>query len=282
MTMRLALKNSLVLLAFTALLASCNKGNSGDEFSNIRGNNLSRTYNLNWQGLNLSQPVIVTSNLISRSIGATSVFNVLLNNQLIQTHNFNSTLGGYLDFFGFNSTLNSLQNVSQPSLNLSFNYNASSTSQGFMNWFEIFGTRVLNLQNQNQLFFRDWVSVGAGNIAQFTIQNTSAFTQVWDITNVLLPQKLSVVNSINQTVFINDANALKEYIVFNNTGFLIPSYVGKLNNQNLHQSSTVDGIIITHKTLLQQAQRLAQFHFTKSNYRDIVVTTDEVFNEFSM
>jgi hypothetical protein len=59
------------------------------------------------------------------------------------------------------------------------------------------------------------------------------------------------------------------------------SISGKINNQNLHNSVTADYIIITHSSLLYEAQRLAQFHIQRDGYRTVVVTTDQIFQEFS-
>lgn len=150
-----------------------------------------------------------------------------------------------------------------------------------MNWFEVFAQRNLHFQSQNQLLFRDWHSVGAGNIAQFIIQNSTSNTQVWDITNAIYPQRMLVFNSANQTSFSNNADNLKEYVAFNSIGFLTPSSINRINNQNLHQTQQVDGIIITHASFITQAQRLANFHLLQYNYKDVVVTTAQIFNEFS-
>lgn len=253
----------------------------GEEFSNLRGNNTSRNYTLNWQGINLSQPVTIISNLMARSVGSTGSFTVALNNNIIQNHSFNNTIGGYLDFFGFTSTQTSATFTSQPLLNLNFTFNGNANSQGFLNWFEVFATRSLHMQNQNQLLFRDWNSVANNSIAQFTLQNTTTNTQVWDITNKQEPQKMNLSNSLGQSTFINTASVLKEYIAFNATGLLIPNYILKLANQNLHQTQFVDGIIISHPNFITQAQRLANFHFQQYNYKDVVVPTTQIFNEFS-
>jgi len=49
----------------------------------------------------------------------------------------------------------------------------------------------------------------------------------------------------------------------------------------LHSQQAVDYIIVTTTPLVTQAQRLAQFHQVRNNLRYAVVTTDQVFNEFS-
>ena len=252
----------------------------GEEFSNVRGNNTSRNYALNWQNLVVAQPITIVTNLMARSIGNNGNFTVALNNNIVQNHNFNSTIGGYLDFFGFTSTQTSTSFTNQSALNLNFTFNGNANSQGFMNWFEVFATRSLQMQTQNQLLFRDWSSIAPTNTAQFIIQNTTNNTQVWNITNPLEPQKMLVTNNAGQSFFSNNATILKEYVGFNNVGLLTPNSIIKIANQNLHQSQTVDGIIITHPNFITQAQRLANFHLQQYNYKEVVITTNQIFNEF--
>ena len=46
------------------------------------------------------------------------------------------------------------------------------------------------MANAGALFFRDWNSVGNGNIGQFNIKN-GADCQVWDITNQFDPIRIA-------------------------------------------------------------------------------------------
>ena len=62
---------------------------------------------------------------------------------------------------------------------------------------------------------------------------------------------------------------------------MIPTAEGKIANQDLHNASPVDHIIVVHPPFLAQAQRLAQFHQQQNGLRTLVVTTEQVYNEFS-
>jgi hypothetical protein len=73
---------------------------------------------------------------------------------------------------------------------------------------------------------------------------------------------------------------LREYVAFNTDNLLIPVPVGAVANQNLHSGGPVDYIIIVHPPFLSQAQRLAQFHQERNGFRSLVVTTQQVYNEF--
>jgi hypothetical protein len=61
---------------------------------------------------------------------------------------------------------------------------------------------------------------------------------------------------------------------------LNPTVVGKISNEDLHNTSPADLIVVTHPTLIAQAQRLAQLHEQQNGLRTRVVTTEQVYNEF--
>jgi hypothetical protein len=84
--------------------------------------------------------------------------------------------------------------------------------------------------------------------------------------------------------FTDSGNSLKSYLAIDPTAssaFQKPEIVGVVPNQNLHGIAQADMVIITHPDFLSQAQTLAQAHRDKDNMTVEVVTTDQVYNEFS-
>ncbi|NJO25388.1 MAG: hypothetical protein HC867_05865 [Bacteroidia bacterium] len=136
------------------------------------------------------------------------------------------------------------------------------------------------LPGTGQLLFRDWNSV-SNSAGEFVIGNANSTTRIWDVTNPLEPANLQGVFSGNELRFVNDCVRLREYVAFNPTAALLPVSSGRVVNQNLHNSSPADYLIVTDPSLLAQAMRLADFHRQKNSLRTVVVTTDQVFNEFS-
>ena len=254
----------------------------GEEFSTNNGNTLTRSFPVDFTGLISSQPLVLSTSLAGRSVGAASSFAVSVNNQTVQTINIPAVSGYFLDAYANAVAQQNNFSATQSPLTVTFNFNAGiSGAQGWLDWFEIHGRKNLAMNNQSQLFFRDWQSVANNNIASFTINNATANTEVWEITNPLQPEKMSVSFNNNQTGFKNDAARLREYAAFNNTNFLTPAAIGKVDNQDLHQSTKADMIIITHPSLLSEAQRLAAFHLQHDGYAVTVAATDKIFNEFS-
>ncbi len=254
----------------------------GEEFSNTPGNSVNRSFTLNIPNLITTRPVTVTSNVVSRSVGGSSSFDIRLNGQFFPPLSIPPVSGNVLESFGIQVSQTAIVNVTSASLTLNYSYSPGAfNGQGWLNWFEVFAARNLSMQGVAQLIFSDWASVGAGNIAGFTINNATAQTQVWDITNPLSPIQVATNFSGNTVSFNADAARLRTYIAFSGNSYFTPSAVGRTDNQNLHQSATADYLIITHKNLLPQAQRLAAFHQQQNGLRVVVATTELIFNEFA-
>ena len=73
-----------------------------------------------------------------------------------------------------------------------------------------------------------------------------------------------------------------EYIFFDvEREQLHPEYIGEISNQNLHSIAVPDMLIITNSDLINQAERLADYHRQYDGMDVAVVDQELVFNEFS-
>ncbi|MCC7050153.1 MAG: type IX secretion system sortase PorU, partial [Bacteroidia bacterium] len=133
-----------------------------------------------------------------------------------------------------------------------------------------------------QLLFRNFSAVGMGNIAEYNLGNYSPAYSVWDIT---YPTNAAQVNGQvngNFLIFKSANDSIREFISFHkNTGFLKPVFSKKIINQNLHALPQADYLIVTHPKFLQQANELAALHKEVDSLSINVVTTEQVYNEFS-
>lgn len=250
----------------------------GEEFSNNGGKPLSRSHTVNMPNI---QSAAIKAACVARSFGTASRFVVSVNNQQAMQLNIPVTTNGTYDPFAMVAQATSTFSGQSP-LTVRFDYTPGSTgSQGWLDWFEIQAQVDLSMNGIDQLLFRDWNSVGAGRVGAFTIKNATAATQVWDITEPLQPVRMQGTMTGSELRFVNECSRLHEYMVFNNTGFLTPGKIGAVPNQNLHGGAIPRYIIITHPTLLGQAQRLAQYHQQRNNLQTAVVTVNQVYNEFS-
>jgi hypothetical protein len=252
----------------------------GEELSNLPGRTPTRSFGINIADILNGSSLLIQSNCVGRSVGAGSSFDVKINNNSVGQIAITPVGTGQFDLFAQQATSVFSTITSQTNLTVSYTYNPGSVNaQGWINWFELFARRNLSLNGTNQLLFRDWPSVG-NNTGEFVVTNATANTQVWDITDPLNPLKMAGNLIGNQFRFVNNCNRLHEYAAFNPDNLLAPIKEGTIANQNLHNTSPVDYIIVVYAPFLSQAQRLAQFHRQHDGYRSLVVTTQQLFNEF--
>lgn len=265
----------------TINLLSSGKDWFGEEFINAPGKSLTRSFSFSLTGLQLSSPITIISDCIARSVNAASRFEVRFNNQLVQQINIPSTGAGIYDQFAQQARQTTSTTLSQEGLQINYTYVPGSfNSQGWLNWFELHGRKNLTLPASGRLLFRDWNSVG-NTICEYIVSNANSTTQVWDVTDPLSPVNMQGNFSSTELKIKNNGTKLREYIAFNPSNALVPVSSGRILNQNLHNAQPADYLIVTHRTLLSQAERLATFHRQRNNLRVIVVTTDQIFNEFS-
>jgi Peptidase family C25 len=254
----------------------------GEEFSDLPGRTLSKAFSVSIPNLLIAEPLKFATNCVARAAGNNSRFTVSVNNIPVQQHNIPFTNGGIYDNFARSSQIVSDITVAQNNLSIGFLFSPGSINgQGWLDWFEIQARSQLSLNGLAQFTFRDWNSVGVGNRGGFTIRNAGSGVQVWDITEPASPQNMPGTLTGTDFNFVGDCSRLREYACFNGNSFFTPSPIGRINNQDLHNSATADFLVVTHSALLSEAQRLAAYHTQRDNLRCVVVTTDQVFQEFA-
>lgn len=156
----------------------------------------------------------------------------------------------------------------------------NSGATGWMNWVEVNARRHL-IMTGSQMIFRDAQSAGAGNIANYQLTTSSLSTTVWDVTDHYAPKMQSVNASSGMMEWVLPADSAREFVAFETTGFLTPYSRGLVPNQNLHATQPVDYIIISHPMFMAQAQEIAQLHADYDSLTSVIVTPQQIYNEFS-
>ena len=131
--------------------------------------------------------------------------------------------------------------------------------------------------NNEQFTFQFLEDINNGSVNAFSLNN-AANVSVWNVSNIhsissIIPQsnlyKFST-NHLNQFVAFKDENA-----------FIDAKYVGKVANQDIRSLTDINYIIVTHPKYLADAQRLADFRKNHDKINVAVVTTEQVYNDFS-
>jgi len=225
---------------------------------------------------------VVMSGTTGNSSGNT--FNATLNGAAIGTAGkprgiLGSTTG---DYVMSTDTVQAQVACNASSLDVKVNFVSApdGSGVGYMNYIEL-NTRAGLTMLGDQMSFRDWQSVGAGNVANYQLQGATGSTMVWDVTNPQVPVLMNGSLTGSTYSFSQDASRLHEFAAMNDLNLNTPSYIGTVANQNLHGSGQVDLIIVTHPDFLQQANQLAAYHQSHDNMRVIVATPQQIYNEFS-
>lgn len=158
----------------------------------------------------------------------------------------------------------------------------SSVSLGWIN------SVTLNSYNNlvfhgGELQFRNPHVVGEGVVSQFNMTGVSGKEIiVLDVTKPVSPIQVGTVSNLDVLSFSLKTETLQEFVAFEpNSSFPSPTFVSNIENQNLHGLPQTDYVIVSPVEFLNQAKNLAKIH---EDYNDIiptVVTTDQIFNEFS-
>lgn len=130
--------------------------------------------------------------------------------------------------------------------------------------------------------FRDSRNSGIGKICNFTLQvPLNAQPLLWDVSDPQNCFEQTYQSTPSSISFVADAGTLHEYCTSLTADLKTPVFAGKISNQNIHAIQQADYIIITHALFLNEAKRLGNFHQKTDGYTYCVVTTDQIFNEFS-
>lgn len=156
---------------------------------------------------------------------------------------------------------------------------ANASVLAYLDKVELFAKRQLTFFG-NSMNFRTQENVGAGNVNKYVISNANSAIQVWDITNRTAPIIVPGQISGNQYTFLAQADTIREFVAFNSSGYLVPSFVEEVPAQDLHGLGYVSTLIVTHPKFLSHANRLADIHRNDGETVH-VVTTKQVYNEFS-
>ncbi|MEQ9426575.1 MAG: type IX secretion system sortase PorU [Cyclobacteriaceae bacterium] len=245
-----------------------------------------KNYQFDLEGVVPNSAIKVVSAVMAQSFGQTT-FDVGLNGSPLGAQRIDPIPDALYDVKGvdqvdtFNIQASTLSGLNL-GLNVEMKFNRSSTSGtsiGYQNHLILSTVRELKLYG-NQTQFRSLQSISQ-DFSTYTISDAIGTVQVWDITDPQNALAQEFISDQNDVKFGSSSKELKEYVVFSDSEFDAPIFIKSVNNQNLHAISNVDGVIIAPSAFLEAANQLAQFREVNDHLKIAVVTTDQIYNEFS-
>lgn len=248
----------------------------GDVFEST---SLSKNYTFSFANVCTDSLVTVRTVMAGRSSSA-SYFTISSGSH-VDTAVIASTSGYTSDYAKTGSSFLSFFPAS-PSVPVTISYyqNGNAEAMGWLDYVEVSSWRNLTFAG-NQMVFRNPNISGAGNIAEYSVANADNSLQIWDISNPLKPALVEGNLASGSYSFRIPNDSLKQFIAYNGVLFHTPAYVGTVDNQNLHALTQTDYLIVTYPTFRSQAASIGQLHEQKEGYSYLVVSPEEIYNEFS-
>nr|WP_317632873.1 type IX secretion system sortase PorU [uncultured Flavobacterium sp.] len=247
--------------------------------------NINNTQNFNFDLPNLinSEPVRLTS-VVAASSPNPSSFTFSVNNQVITTANLGPVTN---DFYAFERYVDQSFNLNTNSANvsISFNNNGVPSANGYLDYIALDYKKRLEGYDK-QFSFRVKDAANQIGIGSYNFVNASSISKIWDISD---HQEVKTVatNTAASFSFKAQLGEVKEYLAIANNDFYKPIMISnpRVANQNLKGTIFADGdvdyLILTSPDLRSAAERLAQFHKTKSGLNTKVVLVNTIYEEFS-
>ncbi len=170
---------------------------------------------------------------------------------------------------------------SSPVYGVSFFNNGEPGAYGWLDFLQLSGRRSNIFSGKDAEFF-DSESVSPGRVTEFTIISSASDPLIWDVSDPFNIKDIQYARSgeVDKFRFLSDS--LRQFFMFSAGNARSPIIIpGVLPNQDLHSSPAADMIIVTHPVFLSYAEKLAEIHSSDGGLISLVVTPDQIYNEFS-
>ena len=163
------------------------------------------------------------------------------------------------------------------SITATANTSQDPNGKSYLNYIALNFKKVLELRN-GQTAFR---TLDQQSNINYQVSSVASTSKVWDVTT---PYRAFLVSNSNGNTIEFSANQDSlphEFVAFTPEAVnLSPAFIGKVANQNLHGMEVPNLLIVTHFSLLDQANQLATLRRSQGISVEIA-TTSQVYNEFS-
>lgn len=245
---------------------------------------LTTSYNhsFSFPGIITSTPIKINAEFAVRSfIAAGSNLTMKVNGSTFQTKNNVSAVSSYYtNLYAQETSMFGSMNVNSSNLTINTSYTKpQASSVAWLDFITVNASSSLSF-NSGQLDFRNFASVGDAKVSTFKVSASSDLT-VWDVSDPIDVKSQAHTFSSGSLSFNIATPELKEFIAFDGSFFLTPGIEAKITNQNITGNINKEYILVCPPEFKELSQELVEFHASNDNISGVVVTTDEIYNEFS-
>ena len=190
-----------------------------------------------------------------------------------------STTGTYASISEFSTS--SLPLTSSPTYEMKFYNNGEQDAHGWIDYVRFRG-RALTRFSGKTLRFSDAMSVQPGRVTEFTISSTLPSVNVWDISDPFNIKNIGYTKTADIIRFKSNTDSLRTFIAFTNDKAIIPAINPRpVVNQDLHGSGSADMVIVAPPIFHSYAEKLASIHMKNNGMISLIVSPEQIYNEYS-
>ena len=223
----------------------------------------------------------IKTQLAAASTIAASHFSLTFNGQQEKTITV-SAMQPSIYVKGILSTNTHNFNLTHNKIDITLQADLPSDGKAYLNYIEMHIPRQL-IMSGDAMYFRTKANIGSGKDNCYTLQNASPDVHIWNITHLDSIYRVPGIYSNNTVKFIGSTDELQQYVAVRTSSsqFNTPEFVGHINPQNLHALKNIEYVIICPEAFRSEAERLAMAHEEQDGLSWMVVSDEEVYNEFS-
>jgi hypothetical protein len=264
--------------------------NSGREWFGFRlGSTPEVTVEFSLDGVASNSDITLISKVMARAFSPAS-FKVFYNNVLVGTQSISTVpapppfpqndygLRGRIKSDTLRFTVGSV-NGTATTHRVKYQFERTDNSTGYLDNFLVSLKRNLTLYGSNTLAtLADGLNQSTSTIEISTAEDLT----IWDVSDPFEVKIQEHAFGASKATFNLETQSLKKIGMFRHAASLSrPMAEGSVANQNLRAISNPNLIIISHASLVSEAGRLADHRQAFSNITSVVVTPDQIFNEYS-
>ncbi|MDT8401039.1 MAG: type IX secretion system sortase PorU [Bacteroidales bacterium] len=172
----------------------------------------------------------------------------------------------------------------KPALSITYYNNGNLTARAWLDYLML-QTRVENdffNPGTKHFLLRDKSTVLEANITEFILKSEFNNLLIWDISDEQNVKRMQAAYSFNEYSFTAATDSLKKFIAFRIQDAMKAQVESRpLPNQDLHKPGQYDMIILSHPLFMDYASELADLHSLNDSYQCILVSPEQIYNEFS-
>lgn len=164
-------------------------------------------------------------------------------------------------------------------MSVTYDRGGQSSAQGYLNFIALQVERSLRTYEGQQVYR---FLPEAVDTLTYQFDNVPSGWMLWNVGDAGKPSAVIQNVQNNALAFTTRGGRnLRQFIGFKTSDAIEPAYLGKIVNQNIIKNATPDLLIVTPAVWKSEAERLARFRETNDGLETLVVTTNEIYNEFA-